>query len=117
MDEWQPGELYCTHCGQQQINQEIITEKSKSATYGRGTGPKAGPQRPRIDDSEDAIEPSISDMESTITIVEKKTPERLYAEDRMTHKVCKDGGWWNPITKECQGEGNGHNIVDNPDEM
>ena len=107
MDEWQPGELYCTHCGRQQTNREIRTDKHFSATYGA---------------SEEAIEPSVSDMESATTIdgdggitVVQKTKERLYAEDRMTHKVCEDG-WWNPITKECQGEGNGHNVVDNADD-
>ena len=97
MDEWTPKELYCTHCGQQQTNQEVRTETNLSKTI-------PAP-------SEEAIEPSVSDLESSITIVQK-TKERLYSEDRMTHKVCEEG-WWNPITKECQGEGNGHNVVDN----
>ena len=39
-----------------------------------------------------------------------KTAEHLKAEDRITHARCTDGGWWNPITKECQGEGVGHNL-------
>ena len=102
MDEWIPPELYCTHCGKQQINQTIRTDKYLSASYGTNS----------IDTSEDAIEPSVSDVESAVSInVVKKTEERLYAEDRMTHKVCEEG-WWNPITKECQGEGNGHNVLD-----
>ena len=108
MDEWQPGELYCTHCGKPQTNQEVNTEKHYSRTI-------ASP-----DPAEEAIEPSVSDMESSITIVQRKTPERLYAEDRMTHQECTDGGWWNPITKECQGEGNGHNVqemVDNAGDL
>lgn len=28
-------------------------------------------------------------------------------EDSLTEMNCKDGGWWNPITKKCMGEGNG----------
>jgi len=44
------------------------------------------------------------------SIMTKKKPTRLLAEDRMTEKMCKEGGWWNPIKKECQGEGNGHDV-------
>jgi len=40
----------------------------------------------------------------------EKTTTRLEAEDRFTHARCPDGGWWNPITKKCQGEGVGHNV-------
>ena len=40
----------------------------------------------------------------------EKSTRQLTAEDRMTHLRCTDGGWWNPITKECQGEGVGHNV-------
>ena len=43
-------------------------------------------------------------------IVQKKTDKQLKAEDKITHLRCTDGGWWNPITKECQGEGVGHNL-------
>jgi hypothetical protein len=102
MDEWQPGELFCTHCGKQQCNQEVTTDKHFSKTISEAPM------------SEDAIEPSVGDLESSITIVQK-SKERLYSEDRMTHKVCEEG-WWNPITKQCQGEGNGHNVVDNADD-
>tara|TARA_B110001454_G_scaffold158625_1_gene147948 strand:- start:102 stop:635 length:534 start_codon:yes stop_codon:yes gene_type:complete len=64
---------------------------------------------------EECIEPSVDEVLHPITIVDKKKPARIEAEDRMTHKVCEEG-WWNPITKECQGEGNGHNVVDNDDD-
>ena len=48
----------------------------------------------------------------------EKTAAHLKAEDRITHLRCTDGGWWNPITKECQGEGVGHNLeLDNDSEM
>ena len=104
MDEWQPGELYCTHCGKTQTNQEVNTEKHYSRTI-------AAP-----DPVEEAIEPSVSDMESSITIV-PKTKERLYAEDRMTHQECGDDGWWNPILKKCVGTGQGHNVVDNAGDL
>ena len=40
----------------------------------------------------------------------EKTARILQAEDRITKARCTDGGWWNPITKECQGEGVGHNV-------
>jgi DNA-directed RNA polymerase subunit RPC12/RpoP len=45
-------------------------------------------------------------------IVQKgeKTGRILQAEDRITQARCTDGGWWNPITKQCQGEGVGHNV-------
>ena len=36
----------------------------------------------------------------------KKTAQK-WSEDRMTEKMCTDGGWWNPITKTCMGSGQG----------
>jgi hypothetical protein len=56
-------------------------------------------------------------FKTTPTIVQKgeKSVTRLKAEDRNTHARCTDGGWWNPITKQCQGEGVGHNIVEELD--
>jgi len=56
-------------------------------------------------------------FKTTPTIVQKgeKTATRLKAEDSLTHVRCTDGGWWNPITKECQGEGVGHNVVEELD--
>ena len=44
------------------------------------------------------------------SLMTKKQPKRMFAEDKMTEKMCKEGGWWNPIKKECQGEGNGHDV-------
>jgi hypothetical protein len=42
------------------------------------------------------------------SLMTKSKPEaQREAEDMMTRKVCSDG-WWNPVTKKCQGEGNGH---------
>ena len=40
----------------------------------------------------------------------EKTVRILQAEDKITQARCPDGGWWNPITKQCQGEGVGHNV-------
>ena len=40
----------------------------------------------------------------------EKTAEQLKKEDQITSHNCPDGGWWNPITKKCQGEGVGHNL-------
>tara|TARA_B110000014_G_scaffold225463_1_gene184232 strand:- start:55 stop:459 length:405 start_codon:yes stop_codon:yes gene_type:complete len=45
-----------------------------------------------------------------ITQKGEKPASVLEAEDRITHARCTDGGWWNPITKQCQGEGVGHNV-------
>ena len=36
-----------------------------------------------------------------------KLPAQKWSEDRMTEKMCPDGGWWNPIMKKCMGEGQG----------
>ena len=52
-----------------------------------------------------------------ITQKGEKPTSVLEAEDRLTHQRCPDGGWWNPITKQCQGEGVGHNLkLDNDDQ-
>ena len=48
----------------------------------------------------------------------EKPAEQLKAEDSLTQKRCPDGGWWNPITEQCQGEGVGHNLeLDNDDQV
>ena len=49
----------------------------------------------------------------------EKSTRQLNAEDRITHARCTDGGWWNPITKQCQGEGVGHNVeeLDNDSDL
>ena len=135
---------FCPHCGKQQPVQnlfgeykeakakhykkpgaESFTERRKEDKRRPGAIPWDEPYERREDGkwrgdpvgppSEEAIEPSVDEVLHPITIVQKKTPERIEAEDRMTHKVCEEG-WWNPITKECQGEGNGHNVVDNADD-
>ena len=79
-------------------------------------GGKIGEELPRFATDKEAGF-STGELESlgnktTPTIVQKgeKTAARLEAEDRTTHLRCTDGGWWNPITKECQGEGVGHNV-------
>ena len=57
---------------------------------------------------------------STPKITQKgeKSAAILQAEDRNTQARCPDGGWWNPITKQCQGEGVGHNLeLDNDDQV
>ena len=104
MDNWHPAELYCTHCGRLQTNQEVHTEKHFSKTVFHEP------------DSEEAPEDSVGDLQSNITVV-AKTKERLYAEDRMTHQECGNDGWWNPILKKCEGKGQGHNVTefDEPD--
>lgn len=49
---------------------------------------------------------------SLMTKAKPKPAKQLSAEDMMTRKVCSDG-WWNPVTKKCQGEGRGHAIEEN----
>ncbi len=44
--------------------------------------------------------------EKTTELLVKKESVTL-AEDRITEQRCTEGGWWNPITKECMGEGKG----------
>lgn len=36
-----------------------------------------------------------------------KTERVIEYEDNLTESYCKGGGWYNPITKKCMGEGNG----------
>jgi len=123
--EWMminPGDntsYFCPYCGKEQPVKTMWGEykhKPDSGTKPPTANKKMEEQRPRgvpwdepVD--EEAIEPSIDEVRVP-TIVAKKKPQRIEAEDRMTHKVCEEG-WWNPITKECQGEGQGHNVVDN----
>ena len=91
---------FCPYCGEK--------EGEKRATR----MPMAAPikleteELPRFATDEEA------GFKTTPSIVQKgeKTAARLKAEDRMTHARCTDGGWWNPITKQCQGEGVGHNV-------
>ena len=58
------------------------------------------------------------EVKPTFTIKSgEKTAEQLKKEDQITSHKCPDGGWWNPITKKCQGEGVGHNLeLDNDDQ-
>jgi hypothetical protein len=37
----------------------------------------------------------------------QKTERVIEYEDNLTESYCKDGGWYNPITKKCMGTGNG----------
>jgi len=48
----------------------------------------------------------VEEIETTKEFIVKKEQQR-WSEDRMTEKMCSDGGWWNPLTKQCMGEGNG----------
>ena len=73
-------------------------------------GGKIGEELPRFATDEEA---GFKETRTAPLITQKqgeKSTRQLNAEDRMTHLRCTDGGWWNPITKECQGEGVGHNV-------
>ena len=50
-------------------------------------------------------EPVLEEDKNT-EFLPKKTAQK-WSEDRMTEKMCTDGGWWNPITKTCMGSGQG----------
>jgi hypothetical protein len=54
------------------------------------------------DDIKSNVEPEVA-QETSI----KKNDRVIEYEDNLTEMNCKDGGWWNPITKECMGKGNG----------
>jgi hypothetical protein len=65
---------------------------------------------PRFATDEEA---GFKETRTTPVITQKqgeKSTRQLNAEDRITQARCPDGGWWNPITKKCQGEGVGHNV-------
>jgi hypothetical protein len=74
--------------------------------------PYVVPQKPYEED----VEPEKPKKKKAPTLTTKKDPKRRLSEDRMTEKMCKDGGWWNPVTKECMGEGNGFLPLDNQPE-
>ena len=45
------------------------------------------------------------------TIIVPKTEEVLLEEDKKTANRCgENNGWWNPITEECMGKGNGFEV-------
>ena len=106
---------FCPYCGKKQYE---ATRMPMSAPIKLETE-----ELPRLATDEEAGF-STDELESlgqkiTPTIVQKgeKSATRLEAEDRQTHLRCPDGGWWNPITKKCQGEGVGHNLeLDNDDQ-
>ena len=97
---------FSTYCGTKHIPDYPREELPRFAT-----DEEAGFVDPE-DDRNDFAKPSF-----TIK-AEEKTPERLKAEDSLTQKRCPGGGWWNPITEKCQGEGVGHNLeLDNEDQV
>ena len=65
---------------------------------------------------EEEVEAEKPKKKKAPTLTTKKDPKRRLSEDRMTEKMCKDGGWWNPVTKQCMGEGNGFTPLDNEPE-
>ncbi len=119
--------LFCPYCGKEQPVKTMWGEYKHKPDSGTKYSSVASPptvnrkmeeQLPRgvpLDyDSildEEVIEPYEVRV-PTIEVKKKKKPQRIEAENRMTHKVCEEG-WWNPITKKCQGKGQGHNVVDN----
>jgi hypothetical protein len=65
--------------------------------------------------SEELKGPDVDPPTSPPSLMTKSNPKpakQLSAEDMMTRKVCSDG-WWNPVTKKCQGEGRGHALEEN----
>ncbi len=113
--------LFCPYCGKEQPVKTMWGEykhKPDSGTKPPTVNRKMEEQLPRgvpLDyDSildEEVIEPYEVRV-PTIVVKKKKKPQRIEAKDRMKHKVCEEG-WWNPITKKCQGKGQGHNVIDN----
>jgi hypothetical protein len=113
--------LFCPYCGKEQPVKTMWGEykhKPDSGTKPPTVNRKMEEQLPRgvpLDyDSildEEVIEPYEVRV-PTIEVKKKKKPQSVEAKDRMKHKVCEEG-WWNPITKKCQGKGQGHNVIDN----
>jgi len=73
-------------------------------------GMKHDSELPRFATDEEAGFVDKEDKPSFTIKAEEKSTARLEAEDSLTQKRCPDGGWWNPITERCQGEGVGHNL-------
>ena len=93
---------FCPYCGKKQYE---ATRMPMSAPIKLETE-----ELPRFATDEEA---GFKETRTAPVITQKqgeKSTRQLTAEDRMTHLRCTDGGWWNPITKECQGEGVGHNV-------
>jgi hypothetical protein len=99
---------WCPHCG---FNADIKVEKSKVDKKPIPDAPVEEPVLDNLTEEEVNTYKLVDEMtkQETTTVVEKAR-EQNKAEDRLTETHCKDGGWWNPITKKCMGTGNGFNI-------
>jgi hypothetical protein len=99
---------FCPYCGAKHDTEVQGFATDKEAEFVDLTPPN---HTPFVDLTEPETTP-------TFTIkAEEKSSTRLEAEDSLTQKRCPDGGWWNPITERCQGEGVGHNLkLDNDDQ-
>ena len=103
---------FCPYCGKKQsLKNKDVTTEANWENEGGGSGVAL----PFVDDNtprKELDEATRMPMSAPIIVQKQvKKPVRvLEAEDRITQARCPDGGWWNPITKKCQGEGVGHNV-------
>ena len=111
---------FCPYCGKKEgdVWQEVLDGAQEIKAGGGTRMPRSAPIKytpeteklPRFATDEEA---GFKETRTAPVITQKqgeKSTKQLNAEDRMTHLRCTDGGWWNPITKQCQGEGVGHNV-------
>ena len=77
------SDIWCPHCG-------FTTSEEKIAQDGKST-----------------IEEPV--VEETTELLVKKRPQK-WSENKMGEVHCSKGGWWNPITKKCMGEGIGFDV-------
>lgn len=91
------SDYFCPFCGEKQIHKESFDDVLEDQPEEQN------------EDSDETVAPTIR------TTVVEKTKDRLFAEDRMTEKMCQSG-WWNPLTKKCMGTGVGFKSVDNNDD-
>lgn len=109
----------CEKCGKEWImtlsgqDSRRLEDSGYFCTY---CGTKHTPEYPREELPRFATDEEVGFVDTTkptapkITQRGEKSAQLLQAEDRNTQARCPDGGWWNPITKQCQGEGVGHNL-------
>jgi hypothetical protein len=89
----------------------LIINKTEIPSFCSYCGKKPGVKKyaPEEDFGGISEEVASSGAPSIVHNPAQKSPKILEAEDRLTDQRCSTG-WWNPITKQCQGEGNGKDL-------
>ena len=107
---------FCPYCGTKHTPKDEPGAPSDKVVIPTLEGFATDAETGYVDPEDDRNAFAVSAPSFTIKSGEK-TAEQLKKEDQITSHKCPDGGWWNPITKKCQGEGVGHNLeLDNDDQ-